>query len=135
MTRIRENEERREFAEEAPSLWRITFGPVIWALHFVLLYGGTAVHCARGRQAALSFAEVRLAVVVFTVLALAGIAWFGWRSWSQWDVIADREWENDKGTSEDRHQFLGHAAFLLAVISFIGVAYVALPFVFIENCR
>lgn len=135
MNQIRDDQERHEFAAEALSLWRITFSPLIWALHFVLLYGGTALYCARIWEEAHSFMGPQASAAGLTAIALALIAWQGWRAWRQWDVIADRDWENDAGTDEDRHQFLGHAAFLLSVISFIGVFYVALAFVFVEGCQ
>lgn len=129
--------DEREFAEASASLWRITFGPLIWAAHFGLSYAGAAVICAKTGGAAVS--GLRLGIGALTLAALVAIAWIGWRAWIQWDMRADRaddpEDRNQWGTSEDRQQFLGHAAFLLAVISFIGVAYVALPAVFIGTCR
>ena len=124
-------QEAREFRAEALSLWRITFPPVIWAVHFAACYGATALVCAKGGSAD----GLRLGIALGSAAALAAIVWLGWRAWRQWDIIRDREWENDAGTSEDRHQFLGHAAFLLAIISFIGVAYVSLPALLIESCR
>lgn len=133
MTRITENEDAREFRSEAGSLWRITFGPLIWAIHFAASYGATALICAKGGT---GFVEgLRLGIGIGTGVALVAIAWLGWQSWRQRDLLRDRDWENDQGTGEDRHQFLGHAAFLLAVISFIGVSYVALPVLLIGTCR
>ncbi len=133
MTEISENEDAHEFRSEAMSLWRIIFGPLIWAVHFAASYGATALICAKGTADAVD--ALRLGIGIGTGLALVAIAWLGWRSWQQWDVVRDRDWENDQGTGEDRHQFLGHAAFLLAVISFIGVSYVALPVLLIGTCQ
>ncbi|SIO00382.1 hypothetical protein [Vannielia litorea] len=131
MSDVEQRQERREFRAEFHSLWRITFCPAIWALHFTLSYCATAIVCAKGG----SVEMLRLGIGFGTLVALAAIAWLGWRSWRQWDLLNDREWENDAGSSEDRHQFLGHAAFLLSIISFIGVAYVALPALLIGSCR
>ena len=131
MTRIDKDEDQQEFRAEAMSLWRITFSPSIWALHFVGCYGVTAMVCAKGGDVDL----LRTGIGIATLIALAGILFFGWGAWRQWDIIRDRDWENDTGTSEDRHQFLGHAAFLLAIISFIGVCYVGLPALLIDTCR
>ena len=130
MTDISEKQEAREFAAEATSVWRITFGPLIWAVHFVMSYGATALVCAKGGDVDI----LRIGIGIGTVVALLGIVRLGWQAWVQWDIVRDRDWENDTGTSEDRHQFLGHAAFLLALISFIGVAYVALPPLLIGTC-
>lgn len=132
MTDIRDRQDAHEFRAEALSLWQITFGPLIWALHFIASYGATSLVCAKGGPGAVE--ALRLGIGFGTLVALALILWLAVLAWRQWDVRRDRGWERDKGTSEDRHQFLGHAAFLLAVISFIGVAYVALPPLLIGTC-
>lgn len=129
------DQEAQEFAAERLSLWKITFGPLVWSGHFLLSYAGMAVFCAKVPDAAGLFWAVRLAAAALTGLALGAILWLGWLAWRQWDVTRDREWENESGNNEDRHQFLGHAAFLLAVISAIGVTYVGLPFALIGSCR
>ncbi|MGB3247443.1 MAG: hypothetical protein WBB25_23155 [Sulfitobacter sp.] len=131
MTRAPQKQEAREFRAEATSLWRITFGPLIWAAHFVGCYGATALICAKGGAVDI----LRTGIGLGTALALGAIFWLGWRAWRQWDIIRDRDWENDAGTDEDRHQFLGHAALLLTLISFIGVVYVSLPVLLIGTCR
>jgi len=132
MSDIRDREDAHEFRTEALSLWRITFAPLIWALHFVASYGATALVCAKGEAGAVE--ALLLGVILGTLVALALILWLGVQAWRQWDPRRDHEWENDKGTSEDRHQFLSHAGFLLAMISFIGVVYVALPVLLIGSC-
>lgn len=131
MNDISQQQEAREFAAEATSLWRITFAPLIWAVHFVICYAATAVTCARGGD----IDGLRIGIAVGTLCALLAILWLARMAWRQWDVLRDRDWENDTGTGEDRHQFLGHAAFLLAIISFIGVAYVGLPVLLIGSCQ
>ena len=131
MNEVRQKQEGREFRAEALSLWRITFCPLIWAVHFAGSYAATALVCGKGGSVEL----LRVGISLASVLALLGILWFGWQAWRQWDIIRDRDWENDTGTDEDRHQFLGHAAFLLAIISFIGVSYVSLPVLLIGSCQ
>lgn len=128
----RADEERHEFREEAESLWRITLAPTTWAMHFVLSYGAAAVVCAKAPALA---GVLRLGIGALTVLALALIGWLGWRAWRQWDVSNTGDHTNALGEAEDRHQFLGHAAVLLALISGLGVIYVALPALFIGDCR
>ena len=122
--------DEKEFAEEADSIWRITFGPLIWAVHFGVSYAATAIVCAKGGDAA----TLRAGIGALTVAALLGIAYVGWRAWRQWDFLDDRDYEHELAREEDRHEFLGHAAFLLAIVSFIGVVYVALPALVIEGC-
>lgn len=125
------------FAEEQASLVRITFGPLIWVVHFTTSYAATAVYCAKiaGPQDRIHL--LSWAILGATVAALAGIAWIGRRSFRQWrkgneDSVLE---EDADGSSEDRHQFLGHAALLLCVISFLGVIYTALPALLSASCR
>ena len=125
----------QEFREEESSLLRITLGPLIWAAHFILSYAGTAVFCAKLDQPQAAIEALRWGIAGATVLALGGIAWAGVRSWHQWREGNEDIWEDPAGSSEDRHQFLGHAALLLAVISFIGVIYTALPALLSASCR
>ncbi|HZY69039.1 MAG TPA: hypothetical protein VFE52_10645, partial [Devosia sp.] len=53
-------------------LWRVIASPILWALHFLFCYVFTAIYCEKlGRDAELT--EVRIAVAIATVVALAGI--------------------------------------------------------------
>ncbi|WP_417588962.1 hypothetical protein [Pararhodobacter oceanensis] len=124
--------DRREFREEAESLWRITLAPATWAAHFVTSYAIAAVVCAK---APTLLPHARLALLMATGLALAVILWLGWRAWRQWDYRTTGDYTNALGEAEDRHQFLGHAAVLLALISAIGVVYGTLPVLLLETCR
>ncbi len=126
--------DEHEFSEERESLWRITLAPAIWAFHFVISYAAVSVYCFR-LNAIFDMASLRLGIGAMTLAALAAIAWLGWRSFRRWDVWGTGEFSNPVGNAEDRHQFLGHAGFLLALISFIGVAYDALPVLILTSCR
>lgn len=124
-------QDQAEFRDESASLWRIAFSPTVWATHFLLCYAGGAVWCAKfGAVQGVTF--LRISVAGLTVLALALIVWQGWRSARQWGPQAT---EQDLHHPESRHRFLGHAAFLLSIISGVGVVYVALPALFIASCR
>jgi uncharacterized membrane protein len=117
-------------------LWRIALGPLIFVAHFVLTYAGASVVCAKliGEYGwAMLFLQVSIGAI--TVLALAGIAWAGWRSWRQWDYFDDYDYVHDRPIEEDRHEFLGHAAFLLALVSAIAVTYVGLPAIYVAACH
>ncbi|RLQ89538.1 hypothetical protein D8780_09625 [Notoacmeibacter ruber] len=129
-------EERRRFAEEASSLWLITLSPLAWAIHFILSYGGAALYCARFAPAEFDPVPfMRLSIAGITVLALAVIGYVAWVSWRQWDYLDDYDYDHAKAVGEDRHEFLGHAAFLLSIMSAIAVIYVAMPAIFMETCR
>ncbi|MFP7571059.1 hypothetical protein [Marivita sp. S2033] len=122
----------REFSEERESLWRITLAPTTWALHFVASYGAAATVCAKAPDL---IGTLRIGVAAMTVIALGLILWFGWRSWRQWDVRQTGDYTNALGEAEDRHQFLGHAAVLLSIISGIGVVYTSLPALILGTCQ
>lgn len=123
-------EQEQEFAEEEASLIKLTFGPLIWAGHFVLSYWAAAVVCAKFPAA---ITPLRWAIAGVTLPALAGILWLAWLAWRQWDFF-DRDQSHDR-SGERRHAFLGQAAFLLTVPSFIGTVYTALPALFAGTCR
>ncbi|QPM92314.1 hypothetical protein [Pseudooceanicola algae] len=127
----RPEEDRAELAEEQASLFRITLAPVIWAAHFLVCYGLVAVTCAKGWD----IDAVRLGLILFSAGALGGIGWIGLAAWRQWNLSATGDRVNRRGRPEDRHRFLGHAAFLLSIISAIGVIFVALPLILIGGCQ
>ncbi|MGR3464221.1 hypothetical protein [Limimaricola sp.] len=126
--------DEHEFGEERESLWRITLAPTIWAFHFVISYAAVSVYCFRYDHLA-AMGTLRAGLIAMTVAMLAAIAWIGWRAFLRWDVRGTGEFSNPEGNAEDRHQFLGHAGFLLALISFIGVVYDTLPLIVLASCR
>ena len=132
--RTREKTELKTFAEEESSLWLIALGPTFWALHFIVCYAATAVVCAKLQDTAEETRLLQILIGGATLVAWAGIAWIGWRSWRQWDFLEDGDHVHHRPVTEHRHEFLGHASFLLACLSFVGVLYVALPAVFVTGC-
>lgn len=128
------HQDDREFAEESDSLWRIVFAPTLWVLHFLLCYTATAIICSRMPEPE-NLSALRIFVAVLTLLCLSGIGFIGWRSWVQWGFRDDRVHVQDRPTEEHRHEFLGHASFLLSIVSFIAVCYVALPALFLGTCQ
>lgn len=116
-------------------LWRVIGAPVIWALHFLFCYVFAAIYCEKsGRDAALD--DVRIAVAVATVLALAGI---GLATRHLWDVrrrsLTDDDFEYEHNTPEERHRFLSHVALMLCALSAVAVLYVAIPVFYLTTCR
>lgn len=112
------------------SLWHMIAGPIVWALHFAAVYGWTASVCARTTDPA----AARTGIAVLTLVALLLIAVIAWRAWLQWDFLDDRDYEHDRPSVEDRREFLGHAGWLLAIVSAIGVIFVAMPAFFVGTC-
>lgn len=112
------------------SLWHMILAPTVWAVHFCVVYGWTAVQCVRagGPDAA------RTGVLLATAVALVVIVVLGWKAWKQWDYLDDFDYVHDQPTTEHRREFLGHAGWLLAIVSAIGVGFNALPAIFIRSC-
>lgn len=121
-------------AESRQRLWIVPASPVIWALHFMACYITAALWCGVvvGREGPLSSA--RLAIGVYTVIALAAIAAVGWLGWRAHRHGAGDP-PHDADTPADRHRFLGFATVLLSGLSGVATLYSALAAVFIETCQ
>jgi hypothetical protein len=131
----RRDEEKKEIAEEASSLWIITLAPLIWAGHFVLSYAAASLICVKFEGGVRAMQLLQWGVGVLTALALAGIVAVAWSAWRQWDFLEDYDYAHDLAREEDRHEFLGHAAFLLSIVSFVGVIYVTMPVYLSGSCQ
>jgi len=116
------------------SLWLLTASPTIFAVHFLLSYITAAVWCAKLAGPYGSLWTVRLAVAIYTMLAVLGIGVVGWDGYRRhrygWATVP-----HDFDTPEDRHRFLGFAILLLSGLSLVAVVYVVLAVVFIGDCR
>ncbi|MBB3104234.1 hypothetical protein [Azomonas macrocytogenes] len=133
MTKPHEHDDRAP-AARWHSLWLLTVGPTIWALHFLIAYCTAAVWCAKvvGRDGSLD--GLRSIIGILTLVALAGIVltgWFGYRQHS----FGDDSSTHSEASSGDRHRFLGFSTLLLCGLSFVATAYVALSVVFIGTCQ
>jgi hypothetical protein len=120
--------------EVALELWALTASPALWAVHFLASYGTAAVWCAKVASTGGSLAAARLAIGVYTVVALAGIALVGWRGVRR-HRYGRAALPHDDDTPEDRRRFLGYATALLSALSAIATIYSALAAVFIGSCR
>lgn len=120
--------------EKNESLWILTVSPTLWAAHFLLSYLTAAVWCAKvaGRDGSLG--TVRVAIAVYTVLALLGIGITGWIGYRR-HSFGEGETPHDYDTPEDRHRFLGFATLLLSALSAVATLYVALAALFLGTCR
>ena len=122
-----------ELAEENQSLFLLAASPVLWAAHFFLSYLTAAIWCAKVAGPGGSLGGVRVAIAIYTVLALGGIGSIGWRAFRRHSYgTATRPHDDD--TPADRHRFLGFAALLLSALSAVAVFYAALAAVFIGSC-
>jgi hypothetical protein len=123
-----------DLPESRESLWTLAASPLAWAAHFLLSYVTAAVWCAKFAKPGDSLSGVRVAIGVYTVLALAVIAVVGARGWRR-HRHGHAPLPHDADTPEDRHRFLGFATVLLSGLSAVAVLYASLAAVFIGDCR
>ena len=121
-------------SEKHQSLWLLTASPSIWAVHFLLCYVTVSIWCAKVVGPGGSLATVRVAIVVYSVLALSGIGFIGWIGYCK-HSFGDAELSHHADTPEDRHRFLGFATLLLSALSAVAVLYATLVAVFFGTCH
>jgi hypothetical protein len=119
--------------EEHESLWLLILSPVLWAVHFLLCYLTAAIWCAKLAGPDGSLGGVRVAIAVYTVLALLGIGMIGWQAFRR-HTFGNTAAPHDFDSPAGRHGFLGFATFLLSALSAVATLYAALAAVFIRSC-
>ena len=124
---------RTKLHEENESLWFLVASPVIWAAHFLLCYTTAAVWCAKVVGLGGPLDGARIAIGVYTLLALAAIGVIGWIGHHR-HSFGEPNLPHDDDTPEDRHRFLGFATLLLSALSGIAVVYAAIVAVFVRSC-
>lgn len=121
-------------SERRENLLKLAVGPGIWVSHLLASYVTVALYCAKVAPKDGPLSSSRWLVLAYTVAALVGIAWIARDAYRR-HRFGTGAVPHDFDTPQDRHRFLGFAGFLLAIISFVGVLYVALPFAFVSTCR
>jgi hypothetical protein len=123
----------RLLPKEVESLWTLFTAPVVWALHFLACYVGTAIFCEKPVLFGSSFDTLRIFIAALTVLSLGMIVISALLAWRQWG-FGTRDPPHDDSTRRDRLLFQGYATLLLSGLSFIAVIFTALPALFITDC-
>lgn len=116
------------------SLWLLTASPLIWALHFLCSYVTAAVWCAKYAGEDGLLGSVRVAIAIYTVVALLGIGitgWIGYRNYS----YGNGSLPHDDDSPEGRHRFMGFSTLLLSGLSAIATIFVAAVAAFIQTCH
>jgi hypothetical protein len=115
------------------NLWLLIAPPTIWALHFLFCYVFAAVVCAKsGLQADLH--AIQVAIAIATGVAAVLILLAGFKAYHHWRPSTELP-PYDDPSDDDREQFLGISTFLLSGLSLVGVIFVALPALFMADCR
>jgi hypothetical protein len=116
------------------SLWLLTIGPTIWAVHLLLSYVTVAVWCAKFVPDGGPLGGVQTAILWYTAVALIGIGVIGWEGFRRHRHGTEAT-THDLDTREDRHRFVGFATLLLSGLSAVGVVYAALSARYFDTCR
>ena len=124
---------QEELQEEEQSLWWLTVSPTIWAAHFLGSYLTAAIWCAKVAEPGGSLQTVRVAIAIYTALALVAISVVGWIGYRK-HKYGVATLPHDFDTPQDRHRFLGFATLLLSGLSGVATIFVALVVVFLGNC-
>jgi len=123
------NEPRKWHERLRVTLWTLIIPPSLWAGHFLFSYLWAAISCAKVGD----FATFPTLFVAGTLLALILIALSGWIAWRQTRIAGDPPPHADS-TEVDRLRFLAKSTLLLAGLSFVAVAFTALPVIFLRTC-
>lgn len=121
-------------AESRQRLWIVPASPVIWATHFMLCYITAALWCGKLAGPLGPLGSARIAIGVYTAVALGAIAIVGWTGYRA-HTVGSADLPHDADSPEDRHRFLGFATVLLSGLSAVATIYSALAAVFLETCQ
>jgi hypothetical protein len=107
-------------------LFWMTSGLVVWAAQFTIIYGLTAVACARGwyGHAFLGLDIVRAGIATATLVALAATGLVLWRTWRQGPFAR----------SEPSEHFIAAVTLWVCALSLLAIAYNAVPALILPAC-
>jgi hypothetical protein len=117
-------------------------GPLIWSVHFLLVYLVVEAGCS-GDGPGLALFDPPVAKVVTLAAtafaALAALACAGW-SWRRWRTDADEAAADEAAgiagglSDRDRGGTLAFAGFLLSLLSVVTILFVGLPALVLPSC-
>jgi hypothetical protein len=122
------------FPEDDESLWSLVAAPLVWLAHFMASYVTVAIWCAKLAGTDGSLWPVRVAIAVYTAVALALVGVIGWRGFRRHRAGGPRT-PHHADTATARHRFLGFIAMLLAGLSAVAILYGVLVPILIGSCR
>lgn len=108
-------------------------GPILWALHFLLVYVGVSLACAAGwgETALAGMPGINLLLIGFSLIVL-GAMLLRARSLLRW---LRRLGDEAAGDEQRGERFRGALALLLYLLSFIAVVWISLPLFVIPPCQ
>jgi hypothetical protein len=129
-------------AFERDSLFSLIAGPLVWTVHFLMLYILTAIACAHGffDQEILGVRVVPLfggavtAVAVALILDAVVLAYRRWRAMPSDGEPAPLP-PHDANDVASRRRFMAYAGFLLSGLALIATVWQTLPILFFATCE
>jgi hypothetical protein len=120
-----------ELHESTERLWIPILAPSIWALHFTACYFTAVAACGRFDRTA---ATPLLALLgVYTIVTMAAIGALFVHGWRRHRSQLPRE-THDDDTPEDRRHFMAWTTMLLAGLSLMATAMVAIAVFLVGGC-
>jgi hypothetical protein len=124
------------------AMFMFVSGPVIWSVHFLLVYLVTEAGCSGDGPGLTLFdppvpKAVTLAATAAAAAAALGCATWWYRRWraSEHEPVADEAADLAGGlTDRDRGGTLVFAGFLLSLLSVVTVLFVGLPAMVLPSC-
>ena len=105
-------------------------GLLVWAAHFAIAYGFTAIACAKG------FAAVRvlgIGIIPFVIGAATLLAWAA-TGVVLWSAISSTVQQRSPQYSEVTEKFLQYITAVIAVLSIVAIGWKALPVLVVIPC-
>lgn len=103
---------------------------MVWAAHFLVVYGAQATACARGMAGATLFGQpfVQAMVLGITAISLVAVAIIGFRAWHRLrSGLAGQE-------GEDEPQFTVWMAAAISLLSALAIIWEAVPVFILGPC-
>lgn len=120
--------------EDNESLWSLTVPLLVWVGYFLASYITAAIWCAKIGGEGGPLGTVRIAIAIYTVVALAAVGALGWRGYRRHRKSGSNT-PQGADTAAGRHRFLGFSAMLLSGLSAVAILYSAMVPIFIGSCR
>jgi hypothetical protein len=120
------------------SLFMFVSGPVIWSVHFMLVYLVTEAGCSGGGPGLSLFDPPVPKVVTLAATAAAAAAALGCVAWwyRRWRASEHEPVADEAGGLQhrDRGGTLAFAGFLLSLLSAVTILFVGLPALVLPSC-
>jgi hypothetical protein len=127
--------EERDVTQFSPQWLTMLAGPLVWTVHFLVLYTLSEFGCRggwlRGEWLGLPAAPVAIAFVTLVALAVSGLAaWRAYRHWRAGEAGQAGNWTD----VESRDRFIQVAGWLLGLLFTFLILLTALPAVVLPRC-